>query len=86
MPAPSMPPEHRDPDGIAPAAAYRPSETVWIWRRSQWRPGIVLDGSTLAVMVRYNPHGRAVGVDTALAADLAHRHEPAPVLDQLSPG
>jgi hypothetical protein len=74
MSAPMQLPSDRPTAKIAAPETYRPGALVWV-HRSRWCPGVVLDASDRAVMVRYNPHGRAVGVDTVLADQLAHRDE-----------
>jgi len=67
---------------MPPATAYRPHDRVWVHRAGAWRPGVVLTGSTQAVMVRYRPRDSAgTGVETVLATDLMARDEPDPVLD-----
>jgi hypothetical protein len=80
MPAPSIGPSERDPGDITAADSYRPGEAVWI-HRGAWRPGIVLDASSRAVIVRYRHQGRAVGVDTVLAHHVARRDEHDPIID-----
>lgn len=77
MPAPTEPPFH---DAAASIAVYRPGDLVWVLRGDR-RPGVVLSASSTAAMVRYSPHGRAVGVDTVLAGDLSRRTEIDPVID-----
>lgn len=80
MPAPSISPGQRHPGGIAAADSYHPDELVWI-HRGAWRPGVVLDASSRAVIVRYRHQGRVVGVDTVLAHHVAHRDEHDPIID-----
>jgi hypothetical protein len=81
MPAPSTTPDRRGPTEVVSAGAYRAGQAVWLFRGS-WRPGVVLDSSSRAVMVRYIPAaGRGTGVDTAIAMDLAVRDEPDPAID-----
>ncbi len=72
MPAPSTSPDGRIP---VTADAYSAGQAVWVFRGS-WRPGVVLNASPRAVMVRYAPAaGRGTGVDTVFAADLAERDD-----------
>ena len=80
MTAPSISPGKRDPGDIAAADSYHPGEPVWI-HRGAWRPGVVLDSSSRAVIVRYRHQGRVVGVDTVLAHHVARRDEHDPVID-----
>lgn len=82
MPAPSTSPDGRTP---VTADAYSAGQAVWVYRGS-WRPGVVLDSSSRAVMVRYAPAaGRGTGVDTVFAADLASRDDFDPTIDPADP-
>lgn len=82
MPVPTMEPQLYDL-GDAPAAGqYRAGQPVWVYRNGAWRPGVVLNGSTQAVMVRYRPgEGSGTGVDTVTGLCLAVRAETDPCLD-----
>jgi hypothetical protein len=70
VPAPDTDPDRRDPRAVADVAAYVPHAPVWVWayRCGSWRPGIILQASARAAMVRYRPaQGRGTTVDTAAA-------------------
>ena len=84
MSAPTIDPNQRDPEDVAPTDSYRPTDRVWIYRGGQWRSGIVESSSTRAATVTYRPSGaRGTGVDTLTARYLAPRNEDDPVLDRL---
>ncbi len=76
MPAPTTSPSDRDPATIASPAAYARNAPVWIYRGGAWRPGFVRASSDRAALVEYWYTGNlASGTDTAIACDLAARHE-----------
>ncbi len=81
VPAPPTPPDQRARTEITAPDTYRAGQPVWVFRRS-WCPGVVMNASAQAVMVRYLPAtGRGTGVDTVFADDLAVRYEPDPAID-----
>jgi hypothetical protein len=83
MSAPTIDPNQRDPEDVAPTDSYRPTDRVWIYRGGEWRSGIVESASTRAATVTYRPSGaRGTGVDTLTARYLARRYEDDPVLDR----
>lgn len=87
MRTPTISPEHRKPNEIAPVGNLPLGALVWVYRCGEWRPGVVLAASDRAAMVRYRPtHGSGTGVETAVAADLADRTEHDPLLDPHEPG
>lgn len=80
---PDGPPHLQQPVAVPPAPVYRPRDPVWVKRAGGRRPGVVLTGSAQAVTVRYRPRDSSgTGVETVLAADLAVRDDPDPVLDR----
>ncbi|MEJ3741690.1 hypothetical protein WEI85_00110 [Actinomycetes bacterium KLBMP 9797] len=86
MPTPTVGPDGRDPNTVASLAAYPPTTPVWVYRSGSWRPGIVLQASARAAMVRYRPtEQQGTAVDTVTAVHLAHREDPDRFLDQPSP-
>jgi hypothetical protein len=88
VPAPATDPNRRDPRTVADLASYIPASPVWIWvyRCDSWRPGVILQASALAAMVRYRANqGVGTSVDTVTVAYLAHREEPDMYLDRLGP-
>lgn len=81
-PAPATDPADRDPTTIASPATYARNAAVWIFRGGAWRPGVVVASSEGAALVEYRYTGNlARGTDTAIARDLAARHEYDPHLD-----
>jgi hypothetical protein len=67
VPAPATDPNRRDPRTVADLASYLPASPVWVWvyRRSSWRPGVILQASALAATVRYRTNqGVGTSVDT----------------------
>lgn len=83
MAAPTAPPEGSSTE-IAHAGAYCPGQPVWVYRNA-WQPGVVLDASPRAVLVRYRYYGRALGVDTVLPYQVAPRDEADPLIDGTTP-
>ena len=76
VPAPATDPADRDPATIASTATYANGAPVWIYRGGAWRPGVVLGSSERAALVEYRYTGNlATATDTAIAPDLAARHE-----------
>ncbi len=84
MPTPNVPPESRHATEIAAADTYRPGQPVWV-HRGAWQPGVILEASPRAVLVRYRHHGRALGIDTVLPYQVAHREEPDRLIDDIAP-
>jgi diguanylate cyclase (GGDEF)-like protein len=65
---PTCDPYHRDPAGLAPAAAYRRDDPVWVYRAGAWRPGVVETASCRAVTATYrHADGPGTVVDTMTA-------------------
>jgi hypothetical protein len=86
MPAPATSPADRDTTDIASPATYARNSPVWIYRGGAWRPGLVVASSERAALVEYRYTGNlARGTDTAIARDLAARHEYDPDLDPAPP-
>jgi hypothetical protein len=86
VPAPTTDPAGRDPATIASPATYARNAPVWIYRAGSWRPGLVLDSSARAALVKYrHTEGPATSVDTAFAQDLAVREEDDPVDRAIDP-
>jgi hypothetical protein len=84
MPTPTFPPPRgRDVTEAASTDVYLPGQPVWV-HHTGWQPGVVLDASPQAVMVRYLHQGRALGVDTVLSNRLIHRDESDPRVDDLT--
>lgn len=82
MPAPTVDPHRRDPAEIDPAASYRPTDPVWVYRAGTWRAGVVEAASALAATVTYRPNSaRGTGVDTLTAQYMIRRADPDPLLD-----
>lgn len=84
MPAPATAPHRRDPRTVATIPDYPPAAPVWVWafRSGSWRPGVILQATPLAAMVRYRQNeGTGTTVDTVTATNLANREEPDPYLD-----
>jgi hypothetical protein len=68
MPAPTIDPNQRDPDDVAPTDSYQPTDPVWVFRSGTWRAGVVEVASAGAATVTYRPSGaRGTGVDTLTA-------------------
>jgi hypothetical protein len=83
MPAPTIDPEQRNPNDVAPTDSYHPTDRVWIYRGGQWRSGVVETVSTRAATVTYRPsEARGTGVDTLTARYLLARNDEDPVLDR----
>jgi hypothetical protein len=76
MSAPTCDPIRRDPAGVAPASTYRHKDPVWVHRSGAWRPGVVEDASSRAVMVTYRcAQGQGTVVDTMSAEYVLPRTE-----------
>ena len=83
MPAPTIAPEQRHPDDVAPTDSYRPTDRVWIYRGGRWRSGVVEAVSARAATVTYRPgEARGTGVDTLTARYLLARSDEDPALDR----
>ncbi len=83
MPAPTIDPDQRDPNDVAPTDSYHPADRVWIYRGGQWRSGVIEASSTRAATVTYRPSGaRGTGVDTLTARYLLARTDADPALDR----
>lgn len=85
MSAPSVSPAQRRDTEIPSADQYTPGEWVWVFRSDAWHPGIVLNSSVQAAVVRYRPtESCATAVDTVMAHNLVHRDDadPDPDVDQ----
>jgi hypothetical protein len=87
MSAPTVDPADRSTAEITQPDQYARGGRVWVFCSGSWRPGIVLDSSTKAAIVRYRPtESRGTAVDTVMAHNLAPRGEDDPYVDQLAPG
>lgn len=63
---------------VASTDRYRSGQLVWIWRRRDWRRGVVLGASSSAVIVRYRYDGQRGGhsdTDTVTAPYVMARDE-----------
>jgi hypothetical protein len=59
-----------------------PGGRVWVFYAGRWRPGVVLNSSPDAAVVRYRPtDGAGTAVDTVMARNLACRTDTDPYLD-----
>ncbi|RSM42202.1 hypothetical protein DMB66_54970 [Actinoplanes sp. ATCC 53533] len=88
MPVPATDPYRRDPRTVANLTSYLSDSPVWVWvyRCGSWRPGVIVQASPRAAMVRYRPNeGVGTSVDTVTGACLAHREEPDAYLDRARP-
>lgn len=85
MPVPTLGPQ---PHAFVGAAEdYEPGQRVWVHRAGSWRPGVVLQRSSMAVTVRYRPaDGPGTGVDTVSGHLLAARADRDPCLDDADVG
>lgn len=82
MSAPTVSPDHRDPNDVAPTDSYQPDDPVWVYRGGAWRAGIVEAVSARAATVTYRPNGaRGTGVDTLTAECVVARDDADPLLD-----
>src|SRR5258706_1441557 len=83
MPAPTIDPDQRDPNTVAPTDSYRPTDRVWIYRGGRWRSGVIEAVSSRAATVTYRPsEARGTGVDTLTARDLFAPNDEEPALDR----
>lgn len=83
MPAPTIHPEHRDPDQIDPTDTYQRNDRVWVFRNNMWRSGVIEVASPRAATVTYRPTGdRGTAVDTVTAPYVIRRCEEDPLLDR----
>lgn len=79
MSTPTIAPPERDPDEIPPAASYRKSDRVWVYRDG-WRAGVIEAASDRAVTVTYRPGAhRGTGVDTFTAQYVTPRADADPL-------
>jgi hypothetical protein len=88
MSAPLAPPVNRSPADMPRLEHLMPGGHVWVFRGGEWRPGIVVNSSVDAAVVRYRPtDGSGTAVDTVMARNLAYREDPDAYLDspQLRP-
>ncbi len=82
MAAPTIHPDQRDPEHIAPTDSYHPADPVWVFRGGTWRAGVVEASSRRAATVTYRPtNTRATGVDTLTAQYMLARVDIDPLLD-----
>lgn len=82
MSAPPAPPTNRSIADMPTVEHLMPGGRVWVFRGGEWRPGIVLNSSPDATVVRYRPtEGSGTAVDTVTARNLATRQDPDPYLD-----
>jgi hypothetical protein len=59
-----------------------PGGRVWVFCGGAWRPGVVLNSSLDAAVVRYRPtDGSGTAVDTVMARNLACRYDADAYLD-----
>ncbi|GII24807.1 GGDEF domain-containing protein [Planosporangium mesophilum] len=87
LPAPTCDPVRRDPVEVAPAGTYHPRDPVWVHRYGAWRPGVVEDASSRAVMITYRcAQGQGTVVDTVSAEFVLPRIEADPQLDRTTSG
>jgi len=85
MTPPTVDPENRDPDEVAPTDTYRPMDPVWVHRGGVWCAGVVEAASKLAATVTYRPtHSVGTGVDTLTARYVLARFDADPVLDRVA--
>lgn len=83
MTAPTIDPDQRDPDDVAPTDTYRPSDPVWVHLGGAWCAGRVEAASKIAATVTYRPtESYGTGVDTLTARYVAPRFDLDPVLDK----
>ena len=83
MPAPTVNPASRRAEQTPSADQYVRGEWVWVFRSGAWHPGIVINSSVQAAVVRYRPsESCATAVDTVMAHNLLHRDDPDPDVDQ----
>ena len=74
------------PAPVAKLTEYPPTAPVWVYRSGSWRPGVIVQASSLAAMVRYRPNqGVGTAVDTVTAGCRTHREDPDKYLDRSSP-
>lgn len=82
MSAPTIDPQHRHPDDVAPTDSYRRSDPVWVFRGGTWRAGVVEAASPHAATVTYRPNSaRGTGVDTLTAQYMLPRSDVDPYVD-----
>jgi hypothetical protein len=82
MSAPTIDPNRRNPDDVAPTDSYQPTDPVWVFRAGTWRAGVVEVASAGAATVTYRPNGaRGTGVDTLTARYVLPRADLDPLLD-----
>jgi diguanylate cyclase (GGDEF)-like protein len=83
MSTPTCDPIRRDPADVAPASTYRRKDPVWVHRYGAWRPGVVEDASSRAVMATYRcAEGQGTVVDTMSAEYVLPRAEVDAQLDR----
>jgi hypothetical protein len=83
MTTPTIDPDHRDPDDVAPTDTYRPMDPVWVHRGGMWCAGVVESASKVAATVTYRPTASVgTGVDTLTARYVVPRFDLDPVLDR----
>ncbi len=83
MPTPTIDPQDRDPQTIAPTDTYHRADPVWVFRTGTWRAGIVEVSTTRAATVTYriNDTGRGTGVDTMTAPYVLPRGDADALID-----
>lgn len=83
MPVPTIDPDQRKPDDVAPTDTYRKADRVWVYRGGLWRAGVIEAASPRAATVTYRPNNsRGTGVDTLTARFVLARVDLDPVLDR----
>lgn len=79
MSTPTIAPPERNPAEVTPAASYRRSDRVWVYRNG-WRAGVIETASERAVTVTYRPGAhRGTGVDTFTAQYVTRRADEDPL-------
>lgn len=82
MPAPTTEPSRYAPPPTVTADDLEADQPIWVYRNGSWRPGIVLNASARAALVRYRPtDSRGTAVDTVDPTMLARRNDPDPLVD-----
>jgi hypothetical protein len=82
VPVPPLAPQLHPLDESAAPDTYRPGQPVWVYRNGSWRPGVVLDSTSRAVMVRYRPaDGPGTGVDSVTGHSIVERTDVDAFLD-----
>ena len=82
MATPTIDPEDRDPEDVAPADSYHRTDRVWVYRGGDWHAGVIEASSSRAATVTYRPgSSRGTAVDTLTARYLLRRADTDPLLD-----